>query len=370
MTPNAIAAMTPGSTLKDETVRGLQLRAFQTTKTWVVYYRSKAGVQRRPRLGDYPTLSLADARKAARTLLARVALGEDPSATWEADRATPTVNDLCDRYAAEYAPGKRTGHVDVRQLALHVRPAIGTLRLNDPALDRGVADLFAKLSKTRPTGANRLLALLSKMFNLAETWKFKPRGTNPVFGVARNREARRHRYVTPDEARRIATRLYELGDTAPLMVLVIQLLALTGARRGELGGRVMHRTGNVLRLVDHKTDRTGDARMIHLPDYAVALIEDNRLDGQRLPSPDYITHFWTGEVCEVLGLVDLHLHDLRHTFASVALSQSGKTLGTVGALLGHKSVQTTHGYAHLMSDEARRDANDVGEGVRALFGWN
>jgi integrase len=53
------------------------------------------------------------------------------------------------------------------------------------------------------------------------------------------------------------------------------------------------------------------------------------------------------------GVSDLRIHDLRHTFASYALS-GGQTLGTVGQLLGHRSAQTTTRYAHLIDDAARR----------------
>jgi integrase len=63
------------------------------------------------------------------------------------------------------------------------------------------------------------------------------------------------------------------------------------------------------------------------------------------------------------GVSDLRIHDLRHTFASYALS-GGQTLGTVGQLLGHRSAQTTTRYAHLVDDAARaavaRVSDDLG----------
>lgn len=63
------------------------------------------------------------------------------------------------------------------------------------------------------------------------------------------------------------------------------------------------------------------------------------------------------------GVADLRVHDLRHTFASFALS-GGQTLGVVGQLLGHRSAQTTTRYAHLVDDAARaavaRVSDDLG----------
>jgi integrase len=63
------------------------------------------------------------------------------------------------------------------------------------------------------------------------------------------------------------------------------------------------------------------------------------------------------------GVSDLRIHDLRHTFASYALS-GGQTLGTVGQLLGHRSAQTTTRYAHLITETAQaavaRVSDDLG----------
>ena len=52
------------------------------------------------------------------------------------------------------------------------------------------------------------------------------------------------------------------------------------------------------------------------------------------------------------GLVDLHWHDLRHTFAS-RLVMSGVDLYTVQKLLGHRTIEMTQRYAHLAPDHLR-----------------
>jgi integrase len=58
------------------------------------------------------------------------------------------------------------------------------------------------------------------------------------------------------------------------------------------------------------------------------------------------------------GLKDVRIHDLRHTFASVAVA-AGQGLPMIGKLLGHSQVQTTARYAHLAGDPIRAAANDV-----------
>lgn len=57
-------------------------------------------------------------------------------------------------------------------------------------------------------------------------------------------------------------------------------------------------------------------------------------------------------------LDDVRLHDLRHTFASIAVS-AGNGLPIIGKLLGHTQVQTTARYAHLAADPLREAADEV-----------
>jgi integrase len=57
------------------------------------------------------------------------------------------------------------------------------------------------------------------------------------------------------------------------------------------------------------------------------------------------------------GLADVRLHDLRHSFASVAAG-AGLGLPIIGALLGHTQAATTARYAHLAADPLKQ-ANDL-----------
>ena len=62
------------------------------------------------------------------------------------------------------------------------------------------------------------------------------------------------------------------------------------------------------------------------------------------------------------GMPDLRLHDLRHTFASIAV-MGGMSLPMVGALLGHKNARTTQRYAHLAGDPIQSAAEKVGHAI-------
>ena len=54
----------------------------------------------------------------------------------------------------------------------------------------------------------------------------------------------------------------------------------------------------------------------------------------------------------VACLADVRVHDLRHSFASVAVAD-GAALYTLGKVLGHKQARTTEIYAHLGDDPVR-----------------
>ncbi len=70
---------------------------------------------------------------------------------------------------------------------------------------------------------------------------------------------------------------------------------------------------------------------------------------------------------ERAGLDDVRIHDLRHTFASVAVS-GGQSLPMIGKLLGHTQVQTTARYAHLAADPIKQAAADVSANIAAALG--
>ena len=66
------------------------------------------------------------------------------------------------------------------------------------------------------------------------------------------------------------------------------------------------------------------------------------------------------------NLPEVRIHDLRHTFASVALA-NGECLPMIGRLLGHSQVQTTARYAHLAADPVRGAANGVAKWISAAL---
>lgn len=143
------------------------------------------------------------ARDEARRLHRVVDNGGDPIGERHELRAAPTVADLVARWRAEAAPKKRARSLvdDESMIAQQILPAIGRMKIADVRrahIDKLHRKITATGAKVR---ANRIIALLPRMFSLAVIWEM--RSDNPVKGIERNPETARHRYLEGDELERL-----------------------------------------------------------------------------------------------------------------------------------------------------------------------
>ena len=195
-------------TVWDSQVRGLGFRVTPAgVKSYILDYRI-AGRRRRATLARCSELSLKEARERAGRELVVIRAGEaDPLERRRQQREAPTVDEGLDRFLDEYAPerikigrlSRRTLQTYRNQAKLHVRPALGKRRV-DAVTRRNVERAVRRLpNATR----NRVLALVSRLFNLFETWEWRSQHTNPARGVERAREEARDR-VERDRNRRVA----------------------------------------------------------------------------------------------------------------------------------------------------------------------
>lgn len=355
-----IKAAKVGDVIYDDLVKGLHLRCFDKKKSFYLYFRTKDGKERRPRIGDWPTVAISDARKAAKEMLLEVALGKDPIAERKSLREAPSCLAAWLRYSQEHLPTKKTGEQDQDRWDCCVPDKFKHLRVMDVTFD-DVNAVHQKLAKT-PYQANRTLALISVLLNFCETWGYRPIGSNPCKRVKRFKEQKRRRYMTAEEATRISMQLHAKRKSDPASVAFIYLLILTGARCGEIASAKWSQLiDNKLVLQEHKTDSQGHDRVIHLPAVAMEIIDqlprtNSTITGILTPKKLWHT------IRKNAGCTDLRLHDLRHSFASVAVS-AGYTLAQIGELLGHSSPQTTARYAHLMEEAAASAAQDVADQI-------
>ena len=194
---------------RDVIVWDTELRGFgckvtpKGRRSYLLYYRTADGQQRKPGLGVHGVITCEQAREIARAMLADVAKGGDPMAAERAKRSAPTVAELADRFLTEHAATKKRSssiRMDKINLKVHVLPVLGRLKAQD--VTRGdIAQLHHRMRST-PGAANRVLALLSKMFNLAERWGIRPDHTNPCRHIERYAERKIERFLSGEELAR------------------------------------------------------------------------------------------------------------------------------------------------------------------------
>jgi integrase len=377
-TPDDLAAPPKGNKVYYDTghkhaVKGFGCRVTSAgARAFILNYWVK-GREGRYTIGKHPDYTVTAARAEAKRLKQEIGRGHDPLAEKQAEREAPTMADLASRYIEEHLPDKRASSQedDRATIANDVLPGLGRLTKIADVTATDVRKLHRKITERAPYKANRTLALLSKMFNLAIGWKM--RSDNPCKGIKRNQEVKRKRYLKPDELARLVIALDKLDDQQAANI--VRLLLYTGARSGE----VLAMRWDQLDLADGKwvkpgaTTKQKTEHEVPLSDEAMQLLQDlldEADDGAAFvfPGRDGVGHRvdlkkpWA-VICKAANIAGLRVHDLRHSYASFLVS-AGHSLPVIGALLGHSNPGTTARYAHLHDEVTRAATGQVGAMVK------
>lgn len=354
----------------DEALPGFGVRLYPSgRKAWVVFYRigRGRGAQSRTRVIDsVDRLPLKEARAQAQEILVAARRGTDLLGEADSERERPTVADLYKKWKQEYA-GPRLRRTTLRSAELlwrnYILPALGKKKVGDVARE-DVARLHSRLRRT-PYQANRMRALLSVAFRLAEEWGWRPQGSNPVELVRPYPEKKRVRYLSEDEVRRLLGAL-DRSQSAD----IIRMLLFTGCRWGEIAKLRWEEVDLKARVIRLKDSKTGP-RQVPLTEAAatVLLRQPSRFAGEWVfPSPrsprkpvHSIRRYWEPLRAD-LGLEGLRIHDLRHTMGSW-LGIQGASGFVIAKALGHSQLSTTERYVHLNNDPVREAMNTVTEAM-------
>ena len=362
----------------DNDLPGFGVRVWPSGKrTYILKYRTRDGRQRKATIGRHGPLTPEQARNRALKWLSEAKHGHDPAGDEAEIRRAPTVDHLAERYMEQHArPKKRAASIeaDQRSLKLHILPKLGRKKVN--SITRAdIAQLHYKM-REKPIAANRALALLSKMFNLAEKWGLRADNSNPCRHIERYKERRMERFLSNEELARLGEVLAEAERTRtglPSAIAAIRLLLFTGCRRSEiltLQWEHVDFERQCLRLPESKT---GSKTVYLSPPALEVLTGIEREEG----SPYVITGAKPGShlvnltkpwqrIRKMAGLEGVRIHDLRHSFASMAVA-GGLSLPVIGALLGHTQPATTQRYAHLAADPLKQAANLTGNRIAAAM---
>src|ERR1700704_1394771 len=328
ITKRAVDALKPASdgreaVIWDTEVRGFGVRAQRGgSRSYILHYRVGTGrgaPLRKLTIGKHGVPWTPDAaRSEAKRLLGLVESGADPGADRVARKEAPTVAELAERFLAEHAEAKRKASTAVaygKLLNKIILPAIGRRKVAD--IIRADLTKLHHANRATPYQSNRLLAVLSKMFNLAEQWGWRLDRSNPCRHIQRFTEDKPERLLSPAELARLGDALAAY-DGSPYPVAAIKLLVFTGARLGEVRGlrwEWIDLERGEARLPDSKSG----AKTLHLPPPALAVLAD-------LPRLDNNPHVIVGQkdgaamvnlekpwqaIRKAAGLADVRLHDLR-----------------------------------------------------------
>lgn len=358
-----------GGIVYDSQVSGFGVRITPAGATAFVLNYSLHGRERRYTIGRWPEFSAQMARDEALRLRRLITQGQDPLADRERGRDAPTVNDLADEYLRLHAePHKRPISVrdDKRHLNKHIRPRLGQFQVK--AVTRNDLENLNRHLSSTPVEANRVMALLHKMFALAIEWGYTDEGfRNPAEGIHRYQETPRERWLQEGELIELHKALEKHPDQD--QADAVRLILLTGARKSEVLSATWQEIDFERAVWTKPSHHTKQKRTEHLPLSQVAVgilrrmksssVSEYLFPGRNGGHLMDVRKLWH-KVRKAAGVTDVRVHDLRHTYASVLVNQ-GEPLASIGKLLGHTQGRTTEKYAHLLDSRLRTATNQFSE---------
>ena len=347
---------------------GLRVRP-SGRRSWFVRVRRR-GKHQRVTLGATEDLDAATARIQARRILAEVALDGLPRRV--AQKQSPAFADYVDEFwrdcAHHWKPSTQKRNWDA--IRFDLIPQFGPMRL-DMICRSDIIRWRDDCAEGKQAKFNRALPVLAAMLNYAEALGYLRKGANPCRGTPRFKRKAMERFLSPQEYRRLGLALVEAQETHPAQVAIIRLLLYTGARSQEISVLQWDWVQPPrLLLPDSKTG----PKTIWLCSQAVGILENMaRPEGAVFVFPNAKGSgsinlcTWWGKFRRHCALPDLRIHDLRHSYASIAIKHK-IPLATIGRLLGHELPETTAKYAHLADETIAEAASRVSGGLASAIG--
>ena len=292
-----------------------------------------------------------------------------------------TVSEAINRYIVEELPRKPKNARNVLNHLERFRKEIGeyTLSAVRPSLIHQLLiqlenELTPRGKKRSPTTVLRYITSLSHLFTVAvKNWEWMHE--NPVLKITKPSAAPGRQRFLNDEER---TRLLDAArkSQSPVLYTITVIALTTGMRKGEIMQLQCEDIDFENKRINLKTSKNGLPRKIPLIGHALELIRNiyslrsfEQFKGLLFPSPSHpkkpydIETAWKNVLVRA-KIEDFCFHDLRHTAASYqALNR--RNLHEIGTLLGHKSIQTTKRYAHLVDTHTEQMIEEVD---RKIFG--
>jgi integrase len=359
----------------DTEIRRFGIRVQPSGKISFVFQHEHLGQSKRVTIGEYGRpWSIDDARTEVHRLIAQTS----PDYTPALKSSNLKLSEIADQwFETKVKPHREPATIRdyEAKLRLYILP-----RFKDAVATRisrkDVIEWHAKM-RSKPRVANYALTVLSGVFNFAaDTGLIPVDHPNPARRIQKFKERSIERFLSTEEMTRLGTAIRDLeaeGRISMFAAAAFRLLMLTGARRGEIKDLKWEWVDLDRRVLFLPTSKTGKKTIRLSPDAVTVLQALPRVKG----NPYVIVGQRPGEcmqslwqpwlaICERAEIVNCRIHDLRHSYASVA-AMSGLSLPDIGKLLGHTVPATTQRYAHLADTHAQASADLIGNTLGRLL---
>jgi len=355
----------------DDSLPGFSLRVSEKgVKSWCVSYRFE-GKWTRYTFGTFPVIKLAEARQTANDALHDAAHGINPATKKKVEREADTFAYVANEYLERHAKAKkRSWEEDERIINTDLLPAFGEMRAKN-ITRRDVRSLLDKKAASAPIMANRMRALLRKIFNWAITAEIVD--INPVYLVpAPGKERQRERVLTEDEIKRIWKAIdSDVADAddshrreKALSAAIMKLRLITAQRGSEVMGMEWSEIdGNWWTISGEKT-KNGLTHRVPLTSPALKIMSEIRsaygesrfvFQSPKRPKQHISNPQKALERIQKATGIDFVGHDLRRTVASHMTSMGIPRL-TVKKILNHVEREVTAVYDRHSYDPEKREA--------------
>ena len=348
-------------TYSDTTEKGLKI--YVTSKGTKTFFVRKMVNNRDERIiiGDFPTLSIENARKKAQAIKLQISDNINPNEEKSKLRSEITLGELFEQFMSRYSKKvKKSWKYDEREIPKFL--GIWFKRRISDITKPQVQNLHEKISEENGIyQANRTLERLKSMYNRAIEWGWD--GINPCNGIKKNKEVKRDRFIHPDEFHRFFEALYNEPNEAARNYILMSLY--TGARKSNVLAMRWDEIDLSLGIWRIPDTKNGEPINIPLVSAAIELLNSiehknewvfpsSVLANNHLQDPKKA---WKRILTEA-NISDLRIHDIRRTLGSYQAIM-GTSLHIIGKSLGHKSQASTQIYARLTTDPIRRSMEDA-----------
>ncbi len=342
---------------RDTREKGLSL--YVTANNVITFFIRKriGGKDERVIIGNFPEMSVENARKKARIIKGYVAGGINPNEEKRKLKQEITFGELFTEFMERYSKKqKRTWKEDERDIR---RFLSNWFSRKISIISKREIQLLHDQTKDNNGlyQANRLLERIRALYNKAIEWGWN--GANPTTGIKKFKEKKRDRFIKPDELPLFFQAVND--ETNQTAKDYIWLLLLTGARKNNvlaMRWKEIDWQSKEWRIPETKN---GEPVTLPLIKKAIEILENRKQTSESqwvFPSENSRSGHFTDpkkawqRILKRANIEDLRIHDIRRTMGSYQ-AITGSSLAIIGKSLGHKSQQATAIYARLYNDPVR-----------------